>query len=190
MSSSLIPHGLQHIRLLCLSLAPGVCSDSCPLSWWCYLTISFSAAPFFSCLQFFPESGSFPMSQLFILGGQSIGASGLASVLPVSIQGWSPLGLTGLILHSKGPSGVFSSITIQKHQLSPHIKKNLPPLKNSVHLSSGSAAPLDPTATILDQVFISRLDNYSYLLPTLLVLHIPSHQPLKLPWVLTSKNKP
>ena len=190
MFNSLQPHGLQHARLPCPLSSHRACSNSRPSSWWCHLTVSSSVVPFSSCLQFFPESGSFPMSQLFILGGQSIGASALASVLPVSIQGWSPLGLTGLILHSKGPSGVFSSITIQKHQLSPHIKKNLPPLKNSVHLSSGSAAPLDPTATILDQVFISRLDNYSYLLPTLLVLHIPSHQPLKLPWVLTSKNKP
>ena len=100
MSDSLQPHGLQHARLLCPTLSPGVCSGSCPLSQWCSLTISSSVAPFF-CLQPFSVSGSFSVSPLFILGGQSIGAS--ASVLPKNIQGWFPLGLTGLFsLLSKG----------------------------------------------------------------------------------------
>ena len=87
MSSSLWPHGLQHVRPLCPSLSPAVCSSSCPLSQWCLPTILSSVIPF-SCLQYFPASGSFPKSQLFISGGQSIGASASASVLPMNIQGW------------------------------------------------------------------------------------------------------
>ena len=88
------PHGLQHARLPCPSPSPGVFKNSCPLSWWCHPTISSSVVPF-SCLHSFPASGSFPMSQLFASGGQNISVS--ASVLPVNIQGWFPLGLTGLI---------------------------------------------------------------------------------------------
>ena len=95
------------------SLSPGVCSNSCPLSQWCYPTISSSAVPFFSCPQSFPASGYFPMSWLFASSSQSVGA--LASVFPINIQSWFPLGLTGLILLPKGLSRVFSS-TIQKHQ--------------------------------------------------------------------------
>ena len=107
---TLWPHGLEHTRLPCPSLSPGVCSDSYPLSQWCYLTISSSVALFSFCLQSFPASGSFPMSRVFTSGGQSIGASASASVLPMNIQGWFPLGLTGLIsLLSKGLSRVFSS---------------------------------------------------------------------------------
>ena len=81
------PHGLQHARLPCRSLSPGVCSNSCPLSQWCYLTISSSAAPFSFCLQSFPASGSFPMSQLLASGGQRTGGSNSASVLPMNIWG-------------------------------------------------------------------------------------------------------
>ena len=92
MSDSLRLHGLQHARLPCPSLYPEVCSDSRPLSWWCHPTILSSVAPFSYCPQCFPASGSFTMSWLFLSGGQSIGAS--ASILPVSIQGWFPLGLT------------------------------------------------------------------------------------------------
>jgi len=87
-SDSLRPHGLQHIRLPCPSASPRDCSKSCPLSQWCYLTISSSVTPFFSCPQSFPASGSFPTSQFFASGGQSIAASASASVLPMSIQGW------------------------------------------------------------------------------------------------------
>ena len=106
--NSLWPHGLQYIRLPCSSPTPGACSNSCPLSRWCHPTISFSVVPF-SCLQSFPESGSFPTSQLFTSGGQSIGASASASVLPMNIQDWFPLGFTGLVsLKSKGLSRVFS----------------------------------------------------------------------------------
>ena len=108
---------LQHTRLLCPSSPPGVCLNSCPLSWWRHSTISSSVIPFFSCPQSFPESGSFPMSWLFASGGQSIGVSASASVLPVNIQGWFPWGLTVLIpLQSKGLSRVFSSTTVQKYQ--------------------------------------------------------------------------
>ena len=96
-------HGLQHTRLPCPSLSPGVYSSSCPLSKWCHPIISSSVIPFSSCPQSFPAWGSFPMNWLLTSGGQSIGASPSASVLPMNIQGWSPLGLTGLIsLLSKG----------------------------------------------------------------------------------------
>ena len=115
MSDSLRPHGLQHTRFPCPSLSPGVCSDSCPLSPWCHPTISSSVVPFFSCPQSFPASGSFQMIQLFALEGQRIRDS--APVLPVKIQGWFPLGLTGLIsMLSKGLSRVFSNTTVEKHQ--------------------------------------------------------------------------
>ena len=112
------PHGPHHARFPCPSLSPGVCSNSCPLSRWCHPTISSFVTPFSSGFQSSPGSESFPMSRLFTLGGQSIdGAS--PSILPINIQGWSPLGLTGLIsLLSKGLSRVFSSTTIQKHQFS------------------------------------------------------------------------
>ena len=116
-SNSLWPHGLWHTMPPCPSPTPGVNSNSCPLSQWCHPTISSSVIPFSSCLQSFPASGSFPMSQFFASGGQSIGASASASVLPMNIQDWFPLGLTGLIsLLFKGLSRVFSSTTVQKHQ--------------------------------------------------------------------------
>ena len=96
-----------------------ICSNSCPLSQWCYLNISFYAIPLSSCPQSFPASGSFPVNRLFISGGQSIGASASASVLPMNTQGWFPLGLTGCIsLHSKRLSRIFSNTTVQKHQFS------------------------------------------------------------------------
>ena len=112
MSDSLWPHGLQHSRLSCPSPSPKVCSNSCPLSWWCHPTVSSSAAPFSSCHRPFPASGSFPMSQLFASGGQSIGALASTSVLPMTIQGWFPLGLTGLItLQSKECSESLSNFS-------------------------------------------------------------------------------
>ena len=118
-SDSLWSHGLQHVRLPCPSSTLGACSNSCPLSQWCHPTISSSIIPISSCLKSLPASGSFLMSQLFALGGQSIraSASASASVLPMNIQCWFPLRLTGLIpLQSKGLSRVFSNITVQKHQ--------------------------------------------------------------------------
>ena len=114
MYDSLWTRGLQHARLPCPSPAPKACWNSCQSSWWCHPTISSSVAPFSSCL---PASGSFPMSQFFASGGQSIWASSSASVLPVNIQDWFPLGLTGLIsLQSKDLSRVFSNTAVQKHQ--------------------------------------------------------------------------
>ena len=116
-SSFLRLHGLQHARLLCPSPTPGVHSNSYPLSPWCHPTISSSVVPFSSCLQYCPASWSFPMSQFFPSGGQSIGISAPASVLPMNIQDWFPLGWTGLIsLQPKGLSRFFSNTTVQKHQ--------------------------------------------------------------------------
>ena len=107
MGDSLGPYKLQHARLPCTSLSPRVCSNSCPLSQWWYLTISSSAAIFSFCLQSFPASGSFPMIRLFALSSQSIGASASVSVLPMIIQGWFPLGLIGLISCSPRDSWEF-----------------------------------------------------------------------------------
>ena len=115
-SNSLWPHGLQHARPPCPSPTPGVYPNSCPLSWWCHPTLSSSVVPFSFCRQSFPASGSFQMSQLFASGGQSIGASASTLILSMTIQGWFPLGLTGLILQPKGLSRVFLSNTIRKHQ--------------------------------------------------------------------------
>ena len=110
MSDSLRPHESQHARPPCPSQIPRVYSNSCPLSWWCHLAISSSVIPFSSCPQSFSASGSFPKSQLFAWGGQSIGVSASASVLPMDIQDWFPLGWTGWIsLQSKGLSRVFSN---------------------------------------------------------------------------------
>ena len=110
-------YGLKHARLPFPSLSPGVCSNSCPLSWWCHPTISFSVIPLSSCPQSFLAPESFPMSRLFASGGRSIGASASVSVLPVNVQGCFPLGPTGLIfLLAKGLSRVFSSTTVWKHQ--------------------------------------------------------------------------
>ena len=117
MSNSLWLHGLQHTRLPCPSSTPGVCSNSCLSSQWCHPTISSSVIPFSSCPQSFPASGSYPVSQFFTSGGQIVEASASASVLPMNIQNWFPLGLTCLIsLQSKRLLTIFSNITVQKHQ--------------------------------------------------------------------------
>ena len=117
LSDSLWPHGLQHARLPCPSPTARGFSNSCPLSWWCHPTISSFVIPFSSCLQSFPASGPFPVSQFFKSGGQSIAVSTSASVLPKNIQDWFPLGWTGWIsLQFKGYSRVFSNTTVQKHQ--------------------------------------------------------------------------
>ena len=117
MSYSLPPHGLQHARPPYPSPTPGVYPNSCPASWLYHPTISSSDVPFSSRLQFFPASGSFLRSQFFISGGQSIRTSASVSVLPMNIQDWFPLGLTGLIsLQPKGLLRVFLNTTVQKHQ--------------------------------------------------------------------------
>ena len=116
-SDSLQPQGLQHTSLPCPSPIPQACSNSSPLSWWCHPTVSSSVVPFSSCLQSFPASRSFSMSWSFASGGHSTGVSASASVLPMNIQDWFPLGWTGWIsLQSKGLSRVFSNTTVQKHQ--------------------------------------------------------------------------
>ena len=116
-SESLRPHESQHARPPCPSQTPGVYSNSCPLSQWCHPAISSSVVPFSSCLQSLPASGSFPVSQLFTSGGQSIGVSASTWVLPMNTQDLSPLGWTDWIsLQSKGLSRVFSNTTVQKHQ--------------------------------------------------------------------------
>ena len=118
-SDSLRPNEPQHARPPCPSPTPGVHPNPCPLSWWCHPAISYSVVPFSFCTQSFPASGSFPMSQLFTWGGQSIGVSASAPVLPMNTQDQSPLGWTGWIsLQSKGLSRVFSNTTVQKHQFS------------------------------------------------------------------------
>ena len=116
-SNSLWPDGLQHTRLPCPSPTPGAYSNSCPSSRWCHPTISSSVGPFSSHLQSFPASGSFPMSQFFTSGGQSIRISASASVLPRNIQDWFPFGLTvSISFLPKGLSRIFSSTTAGKHQ--------------------------------------------------------------------------
>ena len=111
--------GLQYATPPCPSTTPSIYSNSNPLSWWCHPTISSSVTPFSSCLQSFPASGSFQMSQLFASGGQSIGISASASVLPINIQDWFPSGWTGWIsLQSKGLSTDFSNTRVENYQLS------------------------------------------------------------------------
>ena len=112
MSESLWPHGLQHTRLPCSSPTPRAYSSSCPSSWWCHPTISSSVIPFSSCLQSFPGTGSFPMSQFFASDDQSIGVSASASVLPMNIHDWFPLGLTRFDLLAV--QGMFKSL-LQHH---------------------------------------------------------------------------
>ena len=117
MSDSLQPYELQHARPPCPSPTSGLYSNSCPLSQWCHSTISSSFISFSSCPQSLPASGSFPMSQLFAWGGQNIGVSASASVLPMNIQDWYPLGWTGWIsFQSKGLARIFSNTTVQKNQ--------------------------------------------------------------------------
>ena len=116
-SDSLWPHELQHTRPPCPSPTPGAHPNSCPLSQWCHPAISSSVVPFSSCPQTFPKSGSFPMSQFFASGGQSIGISASTSVLPMNTQDWAPLGWTGLVFFQpKGLLRVFFSTTFGRHQ--------------------------------------------------------------------------
>ena len=141
MSNSLQPHGLQHARVPCLSLSPGVCANSCPLSCWCYLTISSSAAPLSFCHQSFPASRPFPMSWLLASGSQTIGTSASESVLPMNIQGWFPLGLTGLIsLLSKdsqksSPAPQFESIYSSALKLFDGVNENFMAALNWIFLA-------------------------------------------------------
>ena len=149
-SDSLRPHESQHTRLPCPSQTPGVYWNSCPSSRWCHPAISSSVDPFSSCPLSLPASGSFPMSQLFTWGGQSIGVSASASVLPVNTQDWFPSGWTGWIsLQSNGLSRVFSNTTVQKHQF---FGAQLSSQSNS-HIHTG---PLEKTETWLDGPLLAK----------------------------------
>jgi len=150
-SNSWRPHKLQHTRLPCLSLCPGVCSNSCPLSRWCHPTISSSVAPFSSCPHSFPGSGSFPMSRLFTSGSRSIGVAASAPVLPVNIQDWFPLGLIGLISFlSRGLSTVFSNTTVRKHQFF----STQPSLLSNTHIHTKTTGK---TIALTIQAFVSKV---------------------------------
>ena len=144
MSDSLWPHGLQHTRLLCPPLSPRVCSNSCPLSRWCYLTISSSVVPFSSCLQSFPASGSFLLSQLLASGGQTIGVSASASILPMNIQGSLPLGWLVLALCSTRDSQESST---------PQFKSAQPSLWSNPH----SYMTTRKTIPLTRQTFVSKV---------------------------------
>ena len=138
-SDSLQPCRLQHARPPCPSPAPGVYSNSCPLSQWCHPTIPSSVVPFSSCSQSFPASGSFQMSQFFASDGQSIGVSASASVLPMNVQDWFPLGWTGgIFLHTRGLSRIFSNTTVQQHQFF----SAQPSLWSNSHMTTGKTITL------------------------------------------------
>jgi len=156
MSDSLWPHGLQHTRPPCPSPALRACSNSCPSSQWCHPTISPSVIPF-SHLQSFSASGSFPMSHFFSSGGQSVGVPASASVLPMNIQDWFPLGLTGLTsVQSKGLSRVFSNTTVQKYQFfgaQPSLWS-----KSHIHIS----LPEKPWLWLYGPLLASEVSGFSY----------------------------
>ena len=156
MSNSLRPRGLQHSRFLCPSPSPRACANSCPLSRWCHPTISSSVVPFSSCLQSFPASGAFQMSQLFASGGQSIGA--LASVLPMNTEGWFPLEWTGLIsLQSKGLSRVLSNTTGRKHQLILWCSAFFIVQLSHLYMTTGNTIALTMSASVYKWVFFTTL---------------------------------
>ena len=178
MSDSLRPHGLQHAKLPCPLPTPRACSNSCPLSQWCHPTISFSAVPFSSCLQFFPTPGSFPMSQFFGSGGQSIGVSASASVLPMNIQDWFPLRWTGWIsLHSKGLSRVFSNTIVQKHQF---FSAQLSLWSNS-HIHTWL---LEKTIALTRQTFVGKVMSLLLnMLSMLVIAFLPWSKHLLISWL-------
>ena len=149
-SNSLQPHESQHARLPCPSPSPRVHSDSHPSSWWCHPAISSSVVPFSSCSQSLPASECFPMSQLFVWGGQSTGVSALASFVPKKSQGWSPSEWTGWIsLQSKGLSRVFSNTIVQKLQF---FSAQLSSQSNS-HIHTW---PLEKLYAWLDGTFVAK----------------------------------
>ena len=143
MSSSLHLHWLPHTQLTCLSLSPGVCSDSCPLCWQCHLTVS----SFSFCFQSFPASKSLPMSWLFTSNGQSIKASASALVLPLNIQGWFPLGLTGVIS--------FSSTTVWKASVLQHSALNGSFSLEAGCIDNGMQCSWDPKGTVFDNSYLA-----------------------------------
>ena len=173
MSDSLWPHALQHARPPCLSPAPGVYSNSCPFNRWCLPTISLAVIPFSSHLQSFPTSGSFQTSQFFASGNQSIGISALASVLPMNIQDWFPLELTGLIsLQSEGLSSMFSSTTIRKHQFF----RPQPSLWSNSHIWK--------TMTLIIWTFVGNMMSLLFnMLSGLVITFLPRSKHLLISWL-------
>ena len=177
-SDSLRPHGPQHTMLLCPSPTPRACSNSCPSSQWCHPTISSSVVPFSSCFQSFPASGSFPVSQFFASGGQSIGVSASASVLPMNIQDWFPLGWTGWIsLQSKGLSRVFSNFTAQKHQflgVQPFFMFQL----SHPYMTTGK------TIALTIQIFVGKVMSLLFnMLSRLVITFLPRNKHLLILWL-------
>ena len=173
MSDSLQPRGLQHARPPCPSPSPGVYLNPCPLCWWCHPTNSSSLVPF-SYLQSFPASWSFPMSQLFASGGQSIGVSASASVLPINIQDWFPIGWTDWIsLQSKRLSRVFSNTTVQKHQFF------------SAHLSLWSnSMTTEKTIALTRWTFVSKVTSLLFnTLSRLVIAFLPRSKHLLFSWL-------
>ena len=175
------PHGLQHTRLPCPSPTPRARSNSCPLSQWCHSTISSSVIPFSSCFQFCPASGSFPVNQFFTSGGQSMEAS--ASVLPMNIQDWFPLRLTGLIsLLSKGLSRVFSNTTLQKHQF---FDTQL--LSVMVQLSHSSYMTTGKTIGLTTQTFVGKVMSLLFnVLCRFVISFLPRSKHLLISWLKSS----
>ena len=177
-SDSLQSRGLQHARLPCPLSSPGACSNPCPLSLWCHPTISSSVIPFSSCLQSFPASGSFPMSQFFTLGGQNIGVSASPSVLPMNNQDWFPLGLTGLIsLLSNGLSRVFSNSTVQKHQFF----STQPSLRYNSHIHIWL---LKKTIAFTIQTFVGKVTSLLFnMLSRFVIAFLPRSKRLLISWL-------
>ena len=188
-SDSLRPHGLQHTRPPCLSPTPGVYSNSCPSSRWCHPAISSSVVPFSSHLQSCPASESFQMSQLFTSGGQSIGVSASASVLPMNVQDWSPLGWTGWIsLQSKGLSRVFpnyKSTSPTTSQLQPQFK-----IFNSLVLSflysqlSHPCMTTGKTIALTRWTFVGKVISLLFnMLSRLVIAFLPRSKHLLISWL-------
>ena len=177
-SDSLQSHGLQHARLPCPLSSPRPCSNPCPLSLWCHPTISSSVTPFSSCLQSFPTSGSFPMSQFFTLGYQNIGVSASASVLPMNNQDWFPVGLTGLIsLQSKGLSRAFSNTTVQKHQFF----GTQPSLPYNSHIHTWL---LKKTVALTIQTFVGKVTSLLFnMLSRFVIAFLPRSKRLLISWL-------
>ena len=178
MSDFLWPHESQHARPTCPSPTPGVYSNSCPLSRWCHPAISSSVAPFSSCPQSRPALGSFPVSQLFTWGGQSIGVSASTSVLPMNTQDWSPLGWTGWIsLKSKGLSRIFFNTTVQKHQF---FSAQLSSQSNS-HIHTW---PLEKPLASTRWTFVGKVMSLLFnMLSRLVITFLPRSKHLLISWL-------
>ena len=176
MSNSLWPHGLQHTRLPCPSPTPRPYSNSCPWSWWCHRSISSSVVPFSSHLQSLPASESFPMSQFFISGGQSIGVSASTSVLPMNAQDWSPLWWTGWIsLQSKGSQE--SSPTPQFKSISSLVFNFMVQLSHP-YMTTGKAIALTRWT------FVSKLMSLLFnMLSRLVIAFLPRSKCLLISWL-------